>query len=75
MEQSDSIYIHETTNLHCSDGELYIQYGSIEEPKQVVFNVENLYKDLGFIVNQVVKENNKMQKMHLDSIKQELKEL
>lgn len=75
MKKPDSIYIHETTSLHCSDGELYIQYGSIEKPKQIVFNVENLYKDLGFIVNQVVKENNKMQKMYLNSLKDELKEL
>lgn len=68
-------YIHETNSLHCTDGELHIYYGNHKEEKLLVFNVEQLYKDLPFIINQVIKENNKMQKMHLNNIVTELKEI
>jgi len=40
-----------------------------------VFNTDQLYKDLPFIINQVVKENKKMQEMYLESIKESLEEL
>ena len=72
MKESKTTYIHETNTLHCQDGELHIEYG---DNNWVVFNVEHLFKDLGFIVDQVVKENKKMQEMYLDLIKDELKEL
>ena len=72
MKGNKTTYIHETTALHCQDGELHIEYGN---NNWVVFNVECLYKDLGFIVDQVVKENKKMQDMHLSLIKDTLKEL
>ena len=62
-------YIHETTNLYCSDGEMYIGYG---DNKWLVYNTDQLFKDLPFIINQVVKENAKMQKMYLSQIKEEL---
>ena len=72
MTDSKTTYIHETEHLYCSDGEFHIGYG---KDNWVVFNVEHLFKDLGFIVDQVVKENKKMQEMYLDLIKDELKEL
>lgn len=65
-------YVHETIQLHCNDGELYIYY---DNDKCVVFNVEQLYKDLPFIVTQVVKEQQKMQTWHLDNLKESLMEL
>jgi hypothetical protein len=40
-----------------------------------VYNTDQLIKDLPFIINQVIKENKKMQEMYLDLIKEELKEL
>lgn len=65
-------YVHETYSLHCNDGELYIYH---DNDKCVVFNVEQLYKDLPFIVTQVVKEQQKMQTWHLDNLKESLKEI
>ena len=65
-------YIHETHHLQCSDGEMHIGYGDDE---WLVYNTDQLFKDLPFIINQVVKENAKMQKMYLDLIKTELEEL
>ncbi len=65
-------YVYETTSLHCNDGEFYMYYG---DDKCVVFNVETLFKDLPFMISQVVKEQAKMQKWHLDRLKQELKEI
>jgi hypothetical protein len=72
MKDNKITYIHETNTLHCQDGELHIEY---DDNNWVVFNVEHLFKDLGFIVDQVVKENKKMQEMHLSLIKDTLKEL
>jgi hydroxyacyl-ACP dehydratase HTD2-like protein with hotdog domain len=68
-------YIHETHHLYCQDGEMYFGFGDVEEEKGLVYNTDQLFKDLPFIINQVVKENNKMQDMYLDKIKDELKEL
>ena len=69
-------YIHETTSLHCSDGELYISYRNDKnEDDHLIFNVEQLYKDLPFIIEQTISENKKMQKMYYDSIKESLKKL
>jgi uncharacterized protein (DUF779 family) len=65
-------YIHETTDLYCRDGEMHICYG---DERWLVYNTDQLFKDLPFIINQVVKENAKMQKMYLDLIKTELEEL
>jgi hypothetical protein len=65
-------YIHETHHLYCQDGELNIGYG---DDKWLVINVEQLYKDLPFIIQETIRENNKMQKMYLDNIKQELEKL
>ena len=65
-------YIHETTHLQCSDGEMHIQYGDYENDNWIVYNTDQLFKDLPFIINQVVKENKKMQDYYLDNIKKEL---
>jgi hypothetical protein len=72
MTDSKTTYIHETHHLCCYDGEFHIGYG---EDQWVVYNTDQLFKDLPFIINQVIKENKKMQKMYLDLIKDELKEL
>lgn len=69
---NNTTYIHETYHLHCQDGELHIGYG---DDKWLVYNVEQLYKDLPFIIQETIRENNKMQKMYLDNIKQELERL
>ena len=65
-------YVYETHSLNCNDGELYIYHNN---NKCVVFNVEQLYKDLPFIITQVVKEQQKMQSWHLDNLKESLKEI
>ena len=69
MSKEKTTYIHETNHLYCQDGELHIGYG---KDNWVVFNTDQLYKDLPFIINQVVKENKKMQEMYLKSIKESL---
>jgi hypothetical protein len=68
-------YIHETNHLYCSDGELHIGYGDFDNERWLVINVESLFKDLPFIVKQVIEENKKMQDMHLEMIKATLKEI
>ena len=65
-------YVYDTTQLHCNDGEFYMYYA---DDKCVVFNVEQLFKDLPFMINQVVKEQAKMQEWHLGRIKEELMDL
>ena len=65
-------YVYDTTQLHCNDGEFYMYYG---DDKCVVFDVEQLFKDLPFMINQVVKEQAKMQEWHLSRIKEELMDL
>ena len=72
MTDSKTTYIHETNHLYFSDGEMHIGYG---DDNWVVYNTDQLIKDLPFIINQVIKENKKMQEMYLDLIKEELKEL
>jgi len=68
-------YVHDTHSLHCSDGELYMYHsGFKDEEKCLVINVEQLFKDLPFIVDQVVKENAKMQEMYLNNLKKTLKD-
>jgi len=73
--KSKVTYIHETSHLYCSDGEMHIQYGDYDNENWVVYNTDQLFKDLPFIINQVVKENNKMQHYYLNNIVTELKEI
>ena len=68
-------YIHETSHLYCSDGEMHIQYGDCDNENWVVYNTDQLFKDLPFIINQVIKENKKMQSYYLGQIKKELLDL
>ena len=68
-------YVGETTSLHCSDGELYISYDNWGKESCLVMDVNQLYRDLPFIISQVCKEQKKMQKMHLKLIKETLTEI
>ena len=63
-------YVGETHQLHCSDGELYIGYDNFGEECTLVMDVNQLYRDLPFIIDQVCKEQKKMQQMHLKLIKE-----
>jgi hypothetical protein len=75
-ESKQNTYIHETNHLYSQDGEMYISFGDVgKNERWLVYNTDQLFKDLPFIINQVVKENKKMQKMYLDNIKEELKEM
>ena len=65
----DSIYIYETISLHQSDGDLHVEYGDINDTKMLVFNIDNLYKDLGTWIYLVKEGNAEMQKMYTDNIK------
>ena len=60
-------YIHEITQLHCSDGELHISYN--DENKHLIFNAAELYRDLPTIVEMVCKENKKEQERILHQLK------
>ncbi len=75
-ESKQHTYIHETNHLYCQDGEMYISFGDVgKNERWLVWNTDSLFKDLPFIINQVVKQNKKMQKMYLNNIKEELKEM
>jgi sensor histidine kinase regulating citrate/malate metabolism len=66
-EAKEYTYVHETSSLHCENGELHIGYG--DDLKWLIFNVESLYSDLPFIINQVVKEQKQQQTIILKRIK------
>ena len=68
-------YIHETHHLYCDSGEMHFGFGDADDDKWLVYNTDQLLKDLPFIINQVIKENKKMQDYYLPKIKEELKEL
>lgn len=65
-------YIYDTHTLYCNNGELHVGFN---DNKWLVWNTDDLFKDLGSIVYMVTKENTKMQKMYLDLIKESLNEL
>ena len=67
-------YVGNTTDLYVVSGELYINYGDNGE-KTLVMCTQQLFKDLPFIINQVIKDNAKLQKMYLNNIVTELKEI
>jgi hypothetical protein len=75
MEKINSVYVGETNGLHCSDGELVIHHGDVGNEQVLVINVEELYKDLPFIIEQVCKEQKKMQEMYLEMIKESINKL
>ena len=68
-EAQSHTYIYETDTLWCGDGELYFGYN---DDKTLVMNVDQLFKDLPSLINMVIKEQKKMQEMHLKMIKQAL---
>jgi hypothetical protein len=69
-------YVCETNSLHCTDGELHISYGNYpEDERYLVMDVEQLFKDLPFIISQVCKEQKKTQEMHLEMIKDSIHKL
>jgi hypothetical protein len=70
-EAQSHTYIYETNTLYCSDGELYIGYGHNDD-KTLVMNVDQLFRDLPSIISMVIKEQKKMQQMHLKMIKEAL---
>tara|TARA_R110000744_G_scaffold7346_2_gene25415 strand:+ start:380 stop:649 length:270 start_codon:yes stop_codon:yes gene_type:complete len=74
-EAKKHTYVTETIGLHCSDGELYIDYRICGEERRLVINVNSLYDDLPFIIEQVCKEQKKMQQETLDRIKEGIKEI
>tara|TARA_R100000541_G_scaffold49579_1_gene56713 strand:+ start:529 stop:798 length:270 start_codon:yes stop_codon:yes gene_type:complete len=74
-EAKKHTYIHETHTISCHDGELTIGYGDCDNEKWLVYNVDSLFKDLPFIIDQVCKQQEKMMDMHLEMIKKTLKEL
>ena len=66
-------YIYDIHSLSASDGELYLWYGDKEE--YLVFDCEQLYRDLASIVRLVAEQNKEMQKFHKKRIKEAIKEL
>ena len=68
----DLIYIHNIHNIYISEGELYIIY---DEDKQLLFNIDELYKYLPHIVAMVSSENSKQQKLYKKQLKQSLKDI
>ena len=74
-KSNSHVYVHETNTLHCSDGELYMHYGDINEEKTIVFNVTSLFNDLPHIIEMVSKENDKNTKDINSRIKKSVKNL
>ena len=64
-------YVGETYDLYVMNGELHITYQ--DGKRELTMCTESLFKDLPFIINQVCKEQKKMNKMYLKQIKNALK--
>jgi hypothetical protein len=64
-------YIHEINSIACSNGELYLS----SNKTTLIFNTDSLYKDLHIIVDLVIKENSKSQKIYAEQLKETLKQL
>tara|TARA_R110002110_G_scaffold393095_1_gene606743 strand:+ start:86 stop:496 length:411 start_codon:yes stop_codon:yes gene_type:complete len=69
-EKDNNTYVGDTNDLYVMNGELHISYG---DEKTLTMCAEQLFKDLPFIINQVCKEQKKMNKMYLKMIKKALK--
>ncbi len=67
-EKNNHTYVGETHTLHCSDGELVIGYGSIDEDTTLSMDVDQLFRDLPSIIRMVTKEQKKQQEMQLKMI-------
>ena len=70
-------YVYQSYNTWVQHGELHMMHGDYAngEEKHLVMNVAELYKDLPFIIDQIVKENKKEQREVLDNIKNTIKDL
>jgi len=64
-------YINEIDSIACNNGELYLS----NNKTTLVFNTDTLYKDLHTIVDLVIKENSKSQKLYSKQLKETLKQL
>ena len=64
-------YINEIDSIACSNGELYLS----SNKTTLIFNTDSLYKDLHIIVDLVIKENSKSQKLYSEQLKETLKQL
>lgn len=64
-------YINEIDSIACNNGELYLSYDNTT----LIFNTDSLYKDLHIIVDLVIKENSKSQKLYAEQLKETLKQL
>tara|TARA_R110000796_G_scaffold89370_1_gene192859 strand:- start:12 stop:317 length:306 start_codon:yes stop_codon:yes gene_type:complete len=64
-------YVGNTDDLYVMNGELHITY--YDGQRTLTMDSESLFKDLPFIINQVCKEQKKMNKMYLKQIKKALK--
>jgi hypothetical protein len=58
-----------------SDGELYVGYGDYDDNKTLVWNVDDLFNDLDFIITKVTEEKAKLYEWRLKRIKNSIKEL
>ena len=65
-------YIHDTHTMWCDNGELHVGFNN---DRWLVWNTDDLFKDLSSMVSMVTKENTEMQKWYLDKIKESLKEI
>ncbi len=68
-------YIHDSHTIQVSDGELYVGYGDFDNNKTLVWNVDDLFNDLDFIITKVTEEKAKLYKWRLNRIKNSIKEL
>ena len=64
-------YVGETYGLYAMNGELHITYQDGE--RELTMCTESLFKNLPFIIDQVCKQQKKMNKMYLKEIKNALK--
>ncbi len=64
-------YINEINSIACNNGELYLS----NNKTTLVFNTDTLYKDLHIIVDLVIKENDKSQKLYAEQLKETLNQL
>jgi len=71
--ENKTIYIHETHTLYADNGELYMIYDNND--KQLVFNIDTLYKDLPSIIRLCIEQKNKMDKFFLDDLKKTVAKL
>ena len=71
--ENKTTYIHETHTLYADNGELYIIYD--DNDKQIVFNIDALYRDLPSIIRLCVEEKKKHDKFLANELQNTLKEL